>query len=79
MPESYLRIMENWKILLPDYELRLWDAKALKEANLTFANEAFAARKWAFLPMLLGVMPSIIMVVFGWTVMWLFISLLILS
>lgn len=48
MPESYLRIMENWKKVLPDYELRLWDANALKEANLTFANEAFAARKWAF-------------------------------
>lgn len=48
MPESYISIMENWKKVLPDYELRLWDAKALKEANLTFANEAFAARKWAF-------------------------------
>jgi CDP-glycerol glycerophosphotransferase len=48
MPEIYLQIMEGWKKVLPDYELKLWDAKALAEANLTFANEALKARKWAF-------------------------------
>ena len=48
MPETYLQIMEGWKKVLPDYELRLWDVKALEEANLTFANEALKARKWAF-------------------------------
>ena len=48
MPETYLQIMEGWKKVLPDYELRLWDAKALEEANLTFANEALKAGKWAF-------------------------------
>lgn len=48
MPDKFLRVMETWKKTLPDYELRLWDANALAEANLTFANEALAARKWAF-------------------------------
>lgn len=48
MPDKFLRVMETWKKIMPDYELRLWDAKALEEANLTFANEAFAVRKWAF-------------------------------
>ena len=48
MPEAYLQILEGWKRVLPDYELKLWDAKALEEANLTFANEALKARKWAF-------------------------------
>lgn len=48
MPETYLQIMEGWKKILPDYELKLWDAKALEEANLVFANEALKAQKWAF-------------------------------
>ena len=48
MPEFFLQVMDTWKKVLPDYELKLWDANALKEANLTFANEAFQARKWAF-------------------------------
>jgi CDP-glycerol glycerophosphotransferase len=48
MPESYISIMEDWKKVLPDYELKLWDAKALADANLTFANEALVVKKWAF-------------------------------
>ncbi|MBR0047438.1 MAG: hypothetical protein IJP75_11280 [Bacteroidaceae bacterium] len=48
MPEVYIQIMENWKKVLPDYEFKLWDAKALKEANIMFANEAVSVRKWAF-------------------------------
>ena len=48
MPEFFLQVMDTWKKVLPDYELKLWDANALKEANLTFANEAFQAKKWAF-------------------------------
>ena len=48
MPDAFIQIMEGWKRVLPDYELKLWDAKALEEANLTFANEALIAKKWAF-------------------------------
>ncbi len=48
MPDIFLQIMETWKKILPDYGFRLWDAKSLADANLTFANEAFAVRKWAF-------------------------------
>ena len=48
MPEAFVQMMDTWKRVLPDYELKLWDADALKEANLTFANEAYSERKWAF-------------------------------
>lgn len=48
MPKVYLQIMEQWKKVLPDYEFRLWDAEALRKANLRFANEACQAKKWAF-------------------------------
>ena len=48
MPEKFLLVMETWQKVLPDYELKLWDAKALEDANLTFANEALMAKKWAF-------------------------------
>jgi CDP-glycerol glycerophosphotransferase len=48
MPEIYLQIMEGWKKVLPDYEFKLWDAKALEEANILFANEAISVKKWAF-------------------------------
>ena len=48
MPEDYVRMMDTWRKHLPDYEFRLWDADALRKADILFANEAFSARKWAF-------------------------------
>ena len=48
MPTPFVQMMETWKRHLPDYEFRLWDAKALAEANILFANEAASVKKWAF-------------------------------
>lgn len=48
MPVAYRQMMDTWKSVLPDYEFRLWDAEALKKANVRFANEAYSVRKWAF-------------------------------
>ena len=48
MPESFIQMMDTWKKHLPDYEFKLWDRKALDEANIMFANEAISVRKWAF-------------------------------
>lgn len=48
MPDSYVQIMDTWKRHLLDYEFKLWDRKALDEANILFANEAVAVGKWAF-------------------------------
>lgn len=48
MPAANVQIMDTWKKCLPDYEFKLWDADALKAANLLFANEALSVKKWAF-------------------------------
>lgn len=48
IPAAYRQMMETWKDVLPDYEFRLWDAEALKKADIRFANEAYSVRKWAF-------------------------------
>ena len=48
MPDAFLQLMETWKVHLADYEFKLWDMAALKEANIMFANEAVSVRKWAF-------------------------------
>lgn len=48
MPDIFVQLMATWKEHLPDYEFKLWDMAALKEANITFANEAVSVRKWAF-------------------------------
>ena len=47
-PDDLQRCMDTWARVLPDYELRLWDGRALREIGNTFANEAVSARKWAF-------------------------------
>jgi hypothetical protein len=33
---------------MPDYEIKCWDADSLKEIDNIFVQEAFQARKWAF-------------------------------
>lgn len=48
MPKHIQELMTTWKKWLPDYELRLWDGKALAEINCTYANEAVSVKKWAF-------------------------------
>lgn len=48
MPLAYKQMVDTWRRVLPDYEIRLWDAEALKSANMRFANEAYSVRKWAF-------------------------------
>ena len=48
MPEAFKFTMQTWRRVLPDYEFVLWDAEALKKANIMFANEAYSVRKWAF-------------------------------
>ena len=34
MPLAYKQMVGTWKKVLPDYEIRLWDAEALESANL---------------------------------------------
>ena len=48
MPLAYKQMVDTWGNVLPDYEIRLWDAEALKSANMRFANEAYSVKKMGF-------------------------------
>ena len=49
MPQRLLDCIESWKIVMPDYELRLWDMESLKELRgIPWIEEALSVKKWAF-------------------------------
>ena len=40
--------LKSWEKFLPDFELRLWDMKAVRDIDVDFLQEAIACKKWAF-------------------------------
>ncbi len=46
--ELALRCIASWKKFLPDYEIIEWNNERLAALNNRYAQEAFAAKKWAF-------------------------------
>lgn len=40
--------IDTWKEVMPDYKIRVWDAKSFDFNSVPFVKEAFEARKWAF-------------------------------
>lgn len=47
-PVEIRRCLDTWKRVLPDYEVRLWDAAAARAIGCRFVDEALDERKWAF-------------------------------
>lgn len=47
-PETIQKCIESWRRVLPEYELRLWDADSLDYNAIPFTRDALAAKKWAF-------------------------------
>ncbi len=47
-PDTIEKCIDSWRQVLPDYELRLWDADSLDYNAIPFTRDALAARKWAF-------------------------------
>jgi hypothetical protein len=47
-PKLVLDCIESWKKFCPDYEIKEWGDKELAQINNKYANEALAARKFAF-------------------------------
>lgn len=47
-PETIKRCIDSWQQVLPDYELRLWDADSFDYNSIPFTRDALAAKKWAF-------------------------------
>ena len=48
MPRSIQRCIDSWRTIMPDYELRLWDANSFDLNSLDFTREAISVRQWAF-------------------------------
>lgn len=42
------KCVDTWKQVMPDYELRLWDAASVNRDSAPFVREAFESKKWAF-------------------------------
>lgn len=48
MPEIAIKCMASWKMLLPDYELRVWNEDTFDIDSVLYVKEAYEARKFAF-------------------------------
>ncbi len=42
------KCIESWKRVMPDYTIRIWDAKSFDFDSVPFVKGAYEARKWAF-------------------------------
>lgn len=47
-PVEIKRCLESWGKLLPDYEIRLWNARDARAIGCQYIDEALDAGKWAF-------------------------------
>ncbi len=47
-PDLVLKCIDSWRKFLPDYELVEWGNRELQNIKNTYAEQAFANRKWAF-------------------------------
>lgn len=47
-PDSVIKCIQNWRQYLPDYKIIEWGNDDLRKINNTYVNEAFHAKKWAF-------------------------------
>ena len=47
-PDLVKNCIQSWKQKLPDWELKLWDKKCLKELDSSWVLEAYEAKKYAF-------------------------------
>lgn len=47
-PKFIKECIETWKNVLPDYEIKLWDAKSFDMNSVLFVKQAFDTKSWAF-------------------------------
>jgi len=48
MPDNYIKCIDSWKRIMPDYELVLWDCDKFDINSVPFVKEAISIKKWAF-------------------------------
>lgn len=48
-PNRFIRnCIKTWKNVMPDYQIRLWDANSFDFQSVPFVKAAWEAKKWAF-------------------------------
>jgi len=47
-PKNVRQCIKSWKRLLPDFEIRCWDARSFDFDSVPFTRQAMECRKWAF-------------------------------
>lgn len=47
-PRLIRRCIRSWKKVLPDYDIKCWDANSFDFDSVPFVKEAYEAKKWAF-------------------------------
>lgn len=47
-PNKIKQCMDTWQRVMPDYEIRLWNADNFDLSSVPYVKEAFNTRKWAF-------------------------------
>ena len=48
LPPFLFECINTWKTVMPDYTLRVWDSSSFDFSSIAFVDEAYKARKWAF-------------------------------
>lgn len=46
-PDLVKRCLQSWKLILPDYKLRLWDGNSFDFDSVPYVKEGMAAKRWA--------------------------------
>lgn len=58
-PAKIKRCMKTWRRVMPDYEIKLWNAQNFDvEGAPDYVREAIRQRKWAFAPTTYACTPS---------------------
>ncbi len=47
-PASILKCIDSWRVNLPDFQIKCWDASCIDRIGSRFAQEAYFNKKWAF-------------------------------
>lgn len=47
-PVEIKRCMDTWRKVLPDYEIKVWDAEAARSLHCRYVDEALDRKRWAF-------------------------------
>ncbi|HIY48223.1 MAG TPA: hypothetical protein H9834_00185 [Candidatus Barnesiella excrementavium] len=47
-PRLIRRCIRSWKKVLPDYEIKCWDANSFDFDNVPYVKQAYERKKWAF-------------------------------